>query len=315
MKKILITGGGGFIGSHLAERLCADASVVILDNFRRNSLVHAPGLAEHPNVSLVRADIQDPKLVREAMQGCDVVIHAAAIAGVSSYYSFPLDTLKVNILGTVNILEAVSELGVAKYIGFSTSEAYGSDAFDVREDRGFTVGPVSDCRWTYAVSKITAENLAFRHGEKFGFKTFMVRPFNIYGPRQTGEGCIANFLRAVVENQPMTVHGDGSSIRAWCYIDDCVDALMTLISREDLASDAFNLGNPQETYSTLGLARLVRQVGNSGVDIVHQHVERTDIRVRVPNIDKARAVLGFEPKVDLLRGLELSLEAYRKERG
>lgn len=313
MKKILITGGGGFIGSHLAERLCADWTVVLLDNLRRNSLTQAPGLTAHPNVTLVQADIMDAVQVRQAMQGADVVIHAAAIAGVSSYYAFPLDTLKVNILGTLNILEAVAELGVKKYIGFSTSEAYGSDAFDVREDRGFTVGPVSDCRWTYAVSKITSENLAFRHGEKFGFNTFMVRPFNIYGPRQTGEGCIANFLRAVAENQPMTVHGDGSSIRAWCYIDDCVDALMTLIDRDDLASDAFNIGNPQETYTTLGLARLVRQVGESSVDIVHQHVERTDIRVRVPNIDKARSVLGFEPKVDLMVGLARSLEAYRKE--
>jgi len=313
MKKVLITGGGGFIGSHLAERLCPTCQVVILDNFRRNSLAHAPGLASHPNVSLVRADILDATQVREAMQGCDTVVHAAAIAGVSSYYSHPLDTLKVNIMGTMNILEAVSELGVGKYLGFSTSEAYGSDAFDVREDRGFAVGPVHDCRWTYAVSKITSENLAFRHGEKYGFKAYMVRPFNIYGPRQTGEGCIANFLRAVVESKPMIVHNDGSSIRAWCYVDDCVDALMTILTRDDLANDAFNIGNPQETYSTLGLARLVRQVGESSVDIVHQHMDRTDIRVRVPNIDKARKVLGFAPKVDLIEGLKRALAAYRKE--
>ena len=181
----------------------------------------------------------------------------------------------------------------------------------MREDRGFNVGPVTDSRWTYAVSKIASENLAFRYGEKHGFRVFLVRPFNIYGPRQTGEGCIANFMRAVVEDAPMIVHGDGASIRAWCYIDDFIDALTSILEREDIASDVFNIGNPQEVYSTLGLARLVRQVGNSSVEIVHEAIGRTDVRVRVPNIDKARAVLGFSPKIDLMEGLARSLDSYR----
>lgn len=315
MQTIVITGGGGFIGSHLAERLCATTRIVILDNFRRDSLRFIPELAAHPNVRLVKADILDAAAVREAVSGADVVIHAAAIAGVSSYYSQPLDTLRVNIMGGANVLDAVAACGVKRYLGFSTSEVYGPDAFDAREEQGFRVGPVSDSRWTYAVSKIASENLALASARQFGFTAHMIRPFNIYGPRQTGEGCIANFMRAAVTGQQMTVHGDGSAIRSWCHVDDCVDALVTLLSRGDIESGSFNIGNPRETYSTLGLARLVRQVAGSGSPIVHEHIDRTDVRVRVPNIEKAAAAFGFAPKVDLPTGLAESLEAFRKELG
>lgn len=313
MKTIVITGGGGFIGSHLAERLCDSWRVVILDNFLRDSLRFIPELSGHPNVRLVKADILDASAVREAVEGADVVVHAAAIAGVSSYYSQPLTTLQVNIMGGANVLDAVAACGVKRYIGFSTSEVYGPDAFDAREEQGFRVGPVSDSRWTYAVSKIASENLALASARQHGFTAHMIRPFNIYGPRQTGEGCIANFLRAAVSGQAMTVHGDGSSIRSWCHVDDCVDALVTLIGREDIPSGSFNIGNPRETYSTLGLARLVRDVAGSASPIVHEHIERTDVRVRVPNIERARTAFGFEPKVDLPTGLAQSLAAYRKE--
>lgn len=307
-KRILITGGAGFIGTHLAERLCPSSEVVLLDSFRRDSLTWVPKLREHPSVRVVTADVLDPDSLRPAFEGVDAVIHAAAIAGVSSYYGESLRTLHVNILGTVNVLDATVQAGAKRYVQFSTSEIFGSNALWVDETTPAGIGAVTDPRWVYATSKLAGEHLALRTAEKHGFACTVVRPFNIYGPRQTGEGAISNFCRNATRGEPLVVQGDGSAIRAWCYIDDFVDALQRVLIEETAAGRVFNIGNPREVETTAGLARRVSALV-PGTDIRFDPAPRiAEVRARVPVINLAREILHFEPRISLEEGLQRTLD-------
>lgn len=311
LNRITLTGGAGFIGTHLAERLCDQAEIVLFDNFRRDSLSALPKLSNHPNVKVTSGDVLEPASVRAALEGSDTVVHMAAIAGVSSYYNEPLRTLKVNILGTVNVLEQAVQAGVKNFVHFSTSEVFGSNALWVDESCPYQIGPVTDRRWTYATSKLAGEQFTLRFGEQYGMKCSIVRPFNIYGPRQTGEGAISNFCRAIVEGKTLKVYGDGSPLRAWCFVSDMVDAVMAVLATPEAAGQAFNIGNPREVETTLGLARRVAQLGN-GVRIEMEAIDRAEVRARIPNIDRARQVLKFEPKVSLEQGLRETLAWFQK---
>lgn len=310
--KTLITGGAGFIGTHLAQRLVKESDVRLLDNFRRNSLASVPELRDNPRVEVIDVDVLDTDSVAKAMLDVDVVIHLAAIAGVSSYYSESLRTLQVNILGTNNVLEQAALARVRKFVHFSTSEVFGPDALWVDEESGFNIGPVSDRRWVYATSKLAGEQLTLRHGEEHGFAATVIRPFNVYGPRQTGEGAIANFCSAALSGRPLKVYGDGTPIRAWCHVADMVDAVEAVLTTQAAAGETFNIGNPAETETTLGLARRVRDLV-PGSTLEFEDVDRAEVRSRVPDISKARRVLGFAPKVDLAAGLAETLEWQRTE--
>jgi nucleoside-diphosphate-sugar epimerase len=311
--RILLTGGGGFIGSHLAERLVAAGNtVVIYDNFHRDSLQHAPGLQGHPALRIVRGDVLEPAALQRACEGCDIIVHLAAIAGVSSYYAIPTQTLRVNILGTVNALEAGRKAGVGRFIDVSTSECYGPSCFDAREDQFHVLGPVYDRRWTYALSKLASEHFTLQMGQEYEMACITVRPFNIYGPRQTGEGAVANFCRAVVRGEPLKVTGDGTTIRAWCYIDDFIDGIMAILGAEHLAGEVFNLGNPQCIRSTLGLAEEIVRLTGSNTRIELTPISYAEIQVRTPSINKARALLSFEPKVSLAEGLRRTVDWFYK---
>jgi nucleoside-diphosphate-sugar epimerase len=313
MKRILLTGGAGFIGTHLAERLVSDAEIVLLDNFRRDSLRTVPGLRENPRVRLITADVLDAAALNQATEGIDAVVHLAAIAGVNSYYQESLKTLQVNILGTVNLLEAAVRNQVKHFIDFSTSEVFGPDAMWVSETSPHGIGPVSDRRWVYATSKLASEHFTLRFGEQYDFACTCVRPFNIYGPRQTGEGAISNFCRAALDGKSLTVYGDGSPIRAWCYVSDMVDAVEAILCAPDVAAgQTFNIGNPREIETTLGLARMVTRL-IPGATIETKNIDRAEVRARVPSIDKARRVLGFEPKVDLEQGMRRTIEWFRQQ--
>lgn len=311
---ILITGGAGFIGTHIAEKFCDTNKIVLLDNLWRNSLESLPELKKHPNVKFINGDVVNRNDVKNALRNCNIVIHLAAIAGVSNYYNEPDLTLRVNMLGTLNLLECCREIKIEKIIDFSTSEVYGPDAFDVHEDSFLSLGPVSDFRWTYAVSKLSSEQLTLRYSESHAFKAYTIRPFNIYGPRQTGEGAISNFFRAVINHKPIVIYGDGSPVRAWCYISDCVEAIDKILRTDDLDNGTFNIGNPQETYSTLGLARMVSQVVNKDIPIVFKKMDRTEIRVRVPNISRAKRLLDFQPSTSLPEGLQKTWNWFKNQK-
>jgi UDP-glucose 4-epimerase len=309
-KKVLITGGAGFIGTHLAERLRQRAQVVLFDNIRRDSLSLVPELLSDPNVTLIRGNVLDPASLEPAFDGVEAVLHLAAIAGVGSYHREPLNTLRVNLLGTVNVLDQVVKHGVKTMVDFSTSEVFGPNAFDVKETDPCGIGPSSDLRWVYATSKIASEHFCLRTAAQHGFACTIVRPFNIYGPRQTGEGAIGNFCRAAIDRRPLTVYGSGGAIRAWCFVSDMVHAVERILETPAAAGEVFNIGNAREVETTLGLARRIVQI-EPGARINFQPMEGSEVRVRVPSIDKARAILGYEPQVDLDRGLRATLASMK----
>jgi nucleoside-diphosphate-sugar epimerase len=309
--RILITGGGGFCGTHLAEHFCSRFPVRLFDAFSRDSLRYVPELANASGVEIIKGDVLDPQALRTALEGVSTVIHCAAIAGVSNYYNRPVDTLRVNILGTINLLDAVVDTGVKRLIHFSTSEIYGPEADGVSETSPPTSGPVSDRRWTYSVSKLAGEHLTLRYGEIYGFNATTVRPFNIYGPRQTGEGAISNFARRLIGGEPLEIYGDGSDVRAWCHVNDLVSAVDLMLDNEAAYGRAFNIGNPKGRATTEELAAAMMAAYGGG-DIKRMPRTHSPIHVRVPNISLAQSLLGFEPKIALPEGLRDTLEWFKR---
>src|SRR4051794_23477465 len=213
-RHLLITGGGGFFGSHLAEHFAKEIFFTLFYKFQRNSLIFSPSLRQNTKIPIISGDILDREAISAALKDIEIVIHCAAIAGVSAYYKRPVETLRVNILGTFNVLDASIASRVQRIIYFSTSEIYGSSADNVRETASPTSGPVSERRWVYSVSKLAGEHCVLRYGETYGIKTSTLRPFNIYGPRQTGEGAISNFASRLIRGEPLEVYGDGNDVRS-----------------------------------------------------------------------------------------------------
>jgi UDP-glucose 4-epimerase len=310
-KRIFITGGAGFIGSTLCGRLVDDNQIVIFDNEHRNALRHTK-LASHKNVTVIKGDVLNYQSVLDAMRGCDMVVHLAAIAGVEEVVNHPVLTMKVNMLGTYHVLEAALAHKLERVVDFSTSEVFGSYAFRVQEADVTSLGAVGETRWTYAVSKLATEHLAHNYYKEFGLPTVSIRPFNIYGPQQVGQGAIHAFAVRALKGEDLVVHNDGSQIRAWCYVDDIVESVVLAMSRKEAVGQAFNIGNPRSVVTVYNLARDIIRVCNSTSKIRFEKMDRVDVELRVPSIRKAAELLGFEPRVDLELGLPLTIDWYRK---
>ncbi|WP_243370108.1 NAD-dependent epimerase/dehydratase family protein [Microvirga solisilvae] len=239
-KKILITGGAGFIGTTLLSRLCDNNRIVVYDNFTRDTLSKTP-YYNHPNVETIKGDVLDLEALKRAMKGVDIVVHAAAIAGIDATVRNPVTTMRVNMIGTANVLEAALEGGnVSRVIDFSTSEVFGSFAFRVDESNNTVTGAVGEARWTYAASKLAGEHLAHAYFKQYGLPTVTVRPFNVYGPGQMGEGALSIFVRKALKNEDLLIFGDGSQIRAWCFVDDMVEAIMICLTHPNAVGESFN---------------------------------------------------------------------------
>lgn len=313
-KRILITGGGGFIGSHLCERLAPHNQLVVYDNGHRNAIKHTK-LLDMPSVTLIRGDVLDRAQLRRAMDGCQVVIHMAAIAGIDTVIKKPIVTMSVNLMGTENVLDAAVKVGgVTRFVNFSTSEVYGPYVYRADENGLTTQGPVGEMRWTYAVSKLAAEHLAHCYHEEYDLPVVTIRPFNVYGPRQVGEGAVHRFIVAALRGDPLTVYGDGNQIRAWCYVDDFVDGVLLALGREEAIGQVFNIGDPKQTTSILGLAEHIVRLTNNGMPIQFQEATMPDVQVRVPSIHKARRILGYEPTISLEEGLARTIAWYKEHR-
>jgi UDP-glucose 4-epimerase len=310
-KRIVITGGAGFIGSTLAGRLAGANQIVLYDNLARNTIQHT-GLQDNPNISLIQGDILDPHAVAKAVEGADIVVHAAAIAGIDTVIKSPVKTMEVNMIGTANVLRAAQLAGVRdRVIEFSTSEVFGSMAYRVSEENQAVAGSAGEARWVYAVSKLAGEHLAHAYFREHNLPTVTLRPFNIYGPGQTGEGAIQIFIRKALKNEPITIYGDGTQIRAWCFVDDMVDALMLALERPEAVGESFNVGNARAVTTIFGLAEAVCRVLGSSSEIVFKPPLSADIELRIPETRKAEQLLGYKAKVDLEEGIRRTAEWYR----
>jgi nucleoside-diphosphate-sugar epimerase len=262
---------------------------------------------------MIRGNVLDAPAVRSAMRGCDLVVHLAAIAGVDTVLQMPVTTMQVNIIGTYNVLEAARESDhpIARLVDFSTSEVFGSYAYKVREADLTSLGAVGEARWTYAVSKLATEHMAHNYHRQFGLAAVSIRPFNIYGPGQVGEGAIHRFIVQALRDDDITIHNDGSQIRAWCYIDDMVDGILCCLTRAEAVGQAFNIGNPRSVVTIHNLARDIVRLAGSRSQLRNVRWDNTDVELRIPNIEKARRLLGYEPTIDLDEGLARTIDWYR----
>ena len=311
-KKIFITGGAGFIANTLIANLVANNEIVVYDNFHRDTLSNSP-YAEHPNITIVKGDVLDFDHLCQAMTGADAVVHAAGIAGIDTVIKDPVKTMRVNMIGTANALEAARLNKVKdRFIDFSTSEVFGSMAFKSSEEDMTVAGSAGEARWVYAVSKLAGEHLAHAYHKQYQLPVVTVRPFNVYGPGQTGEGAIQIFIKRALKNEEIFINGDGAQIRAWCYVDDFVECLMTCLENPAAIGHSFNLGNARAVITTLGLAQTVCRVLNSTSKITHRPPLSADIELRIPSVKKAEEVLGFKAKIDLEEGIKRTAEWFKQ---
>jgi UDP-glucose 4-epimerase len=309
--KVFITGGAGFIGSTLTARLVDDNEITIYDNFARDAL-SATSLGSHPNVTIVRGDILDLDHVTEAMRGHSHVVHCAAIAGIDTVIRSPVTTMRVNMLGSANVLEAAARLDACqRVVCFSTSEVFGQRAFRSSEDDQTVMGQVGEARWTYAVSKLAEEHLAIAYHAEHGLPVTVVRPFNVYGPGQVGEGAMRIFIERAVENLPIEIHGDGTQIRAWCYVDDMVRGVLIALSHPNAVGESFNIGNQRAVTTIYGLASTVIRITGSTSTVSFVRRDYVDVELRVPSVSKARDLIGFEALVDLDEGIAATAATMR----
>jgi UDP-glucose 4-epimerase len=315
-KRIVITGGAGFIATTLARRLVDANEIVALDNLHRDAL-SGTELAEHPNFTLVQADVLDLEGLVELVRGATHIVHCAGIAGVDTVLESPVRTMRVNVIGTYNVLEAgVATKGtLERIVDFSTSEVFGQRAFNVQEGHVTTIGSVGEARWTYAVSKLAGEHMAHAYHSELGIPTVSVRPFNVYGPGQIGGGAIRAFIEDALAGRNLTIHGDGSQIRAWCYVDDMVEGTLLALEHPAAVGESFNVGNARSAVTIHDLATRIKRLTDCPGEIVFQPLHYTDVELRIPNIQKAKTLLGFEAKVELDDGLARTIAWYRAHLG
>jgi UDP-glucose 4-epimerase len=314
-KRIFITGGAGFIATTLARTLVEENEIVALDNLHRDALTGTP-LANHPNFELHRGDVLDAPLLAELARGATHFVHCAAIAGVDTVLASPVRTMRVNVIGTYNALEAATATleTLERFVDFSTSEVFGTHAFRVSEGQVSTIGSVGEARWTYAVSKLAGEHMAHAYHDELGLPTVTVHPFNVFGPGQIGGGAIRAFIEAALDGRDLTIHGDGSQIRAWCYVSDMVSGVLACLERPEAVGQAYNIGNPRSSVTIFDLAQRIKRLAGASGDVVFTPLTYADVELRIPNVEKALEQLGWSPKVELDDGLERTIEWFRENR-
>lgn len=312
-KTIFITGGAGFIGSTLIGRLVDDNHIIAYDNLFRDSLKDK-AYRNHPNLTFVEASVLDIDTLSKAMQPADIVVHCAAIAGIDTVIESPVTTMSVNMVGTANVLEAATHVKhIERVVSFSTSEVFGTNAFRSTEADTAMIGKVGEARWTYAVSKLAGEHLAMAYHQERGLPTAVVRPFNVYGPGQIGEGALRTFIQRAIKGEPIEIHGDGTQIRAWCYVDDMIDGVLLAMVHPSAVGESFNIGNQRAITTIYGLANTVTRVLRSSSPVLFAPKDYADVELRIPSVTKAKKLLGFEAKVDLDEGIRHTARFYRAQ--
>ena len=305
-KKILVTGGAGFIGSHLCARLLRQGDAVLcVDNFSTGFRRNIEPLLDHPDFELLRHDMTQPVYAE-----VDQIYNLACPASPVHYQADPVRTTKTSVLGALNVLEVARRLRIP-VLQASTSEVYGDPlVHPQREAYCGNVNPIGP-RACYDEGKRCAESLFFDYHRQYRLPIRIVRIFNTYGPNMHPDDgrVVSNFIVQALRGKDITIYGDGSQTRSFCYVDDLVEALVRMMNAERGVTGPVNLGNPGE-FTIKELAHLVIELANSSSRIVHRELPVDDPRQRRPDISKAREVLGWQPTIDLREGLRRTIDYF-----
>ncbi|NPA41525.1 MAG: SDR family oxidoreductase [Aquificae bacterium] len=309
--RVLITGAGGFLGSHLCEKFLKEGHEVIgLDNFLTGTPENIAHLFGNPNFTFFKYDVTNFIFLKGKL---DLILHFACPASPVDYLRHPIHTMKVDSLGTLHTL-GLAKLKKARYVLASTSEVYGNPQVHPQPETYWGhVNPIGP-RSVYDEAKRFSEALSMAYHREHGIDVRIARIFNTYGPRmRMNDGrVIPNFIYQALNNQPITVHGDGSQTRSFCYVDDLIEGIYKLATQEGLEGEVFNLGNPEE-YTILELAQLIIELSGSSSKIVFKERPEDDPDRRRPDITKAKEILGWEPKVSVREGLKRTIEWFREK--
>jgi nucleoside-diphosphate-sugar epimerase len=301
--EILVTGGAGFIGSHLCARLLEEGHhVICADTLLTGSERNIAALREHPRFTFLRHDVVEPLDV-----AVEAIFHLASPASPLGYWTHPFETIRVNSEGTHRLLDLAQRKG-ARFLFTSTSEAYGDPEVHPQVETYWgNVNPIG-VRACYDESKRLGETLTMEYHRRHGTNARLVRIFNTYGPHnQLDDGrMVPQFIAAALKGEPLAIHGDGSQTRSICYVDDMVDGLMRALFTPGTAGQVFNLGNPEE-HTVLEWARMIARLCGSASPLAHEAKREDDPERRCPNIEKARAHLGWEPRVAPEEGLRRTI--------
>jgi UDP-glucose 4-epimerase len=304
-QNILVTGGAGFIGSHIVDKLMKDDfDVTVIDNVRTGSLENISRHRERRNFHFAEGDIQDINLVRKIVKDVDVVFHEAAQASVALSVRDPIATDQINVEGTLNLLKASCDLDVKRFIFASSGAVYGTTKSPQMKEED-SLNPTSP----YGVSKLAAENYVRVFQRLYGLKTVRLRYFNVYGPRQRVDvhgsygGVISIFINRILQNMPLIIHGDGEQTRDFVYINDVVEANMLAMKSQNGCGEAFNIGTGKNV-SIKKVAEILKHAMNKeGLEDIHTEPSSTDIKHGYADISKAKSVLGYEPRFTIEKGL------------
>jgi UDP-glucose 4-epimerase len=305
--KALITGGAGFIGSHLAENLLKSGhQVAVIDDLSTGSMKNIAHLKGNNSFEFVRDTVRNASTMAVLMQRCDVVFHLAAAVGVQLIVDRPVHTIETNIHGTEVVLDAANRFG-KKVLIASTSEVYGkSDAVPFHEDDDMLLGSTRFSRWSYACSKAIDEFLAMAYFQESGLEVIVARLFNTVGPRQTGQYgmVVPRFVEKALKNEPLQVYGTGTQSRCFCYVEDVVEALTGLMASPAAAGKVFNIGTTEEIAICDLADRVIRLTGSKSKKALIGYKaaygkEMDDMMRRVPCIDRIRETTGWQPKTKL----------------
>ena len=306
--RILVTGGSGFIGTNLCVRLASlGHDVLSLDNHFRSA-------APDAGVTTCEGDIRDPVGVRDLCRGAEVVVHLAAIQGTRNFYEIPDVVLDVNLRGALNVAEACAAEGVRRLVFSSSSEVYGTpQVFPTPETAPLVVPDVLNPRFSYGGSKAAGELIVVNYARRHDFEHTVIRYHNVYGPRMGWDHVIPQFIARLEREEEFTVQGDGTQTRSFCYVDDAIDGTVAAVLEPAAANEIFNIGNPDEEHSINHLIAILEEACGRRIDPVFVPFDGEGTHRRVPDIGRARRLLGFAPNVCLRDGLTITYGWYSEQ--